>query len=363
MSYLTGPLTRNQIKVLMDPLKAQMPARPAPAAAAAGTGGGATPASKTADRPILPPEVPQYFVPVRGSQAGKNILYKPAVLGSAQIHFSDVKTGIDTQQEATATTDITDEVVPVNWDNARDADFAISDLEKNPQAKAQFSALPPIAAKARSYDTWTTAFTTYLYGSRKYELFKSPIYKQFSKPGESERDFRIRLSQAVREQRDEMLNNLRQKYQAKIASMDEQVRTAQQAVDREAEQQKQQQMQTVISVGTTLLGAFLGGKPLSTGTLGRATTAARGAGRIMKEKQDVDRAKETVSAHQQRLEDIEAEFKAETDQLAAKTDPATEELTKISIRPAKKDIVVKFVGLSWLPYWQAQDGTITPAWQ
>ena len=122
-------------------------------------------------------------------------------------------------------------------------------------------------------------------------------------------------------------------------------------------------MQTVISVGSTLLGAFLGGKALGTGTVGRATTAARSAGRIMKEGQDVQRAKDTVEAHQQTLDEIEKEFKAETDELAAKTDPATEELQTISIRPAKKDIIVKLVGLAWLPYWKTPDGILTPAWQ
>ena len=372
MSYLRGPLTRNQIKILMDPIKSQVPAmQAAPSAAAAFTVPAATrPAQATpsatakSGRPVLPPDVQQFFVPVRGSPTGGNtLLYKPVALGSAQVHFSDVKTGIDSTEETTVFTDITEEVVPVNWDNARDADFAVSDLEKSPRDPTQFGQLPALGSKARSYDTWNGQLATWLYGSRKYELLKSPMYKQFSKPGESERDFRIRLQQSVREQRDDMMNKLRQKYSTKMASLEEQVRKAQQAVDREAEQQKQQQMQTVISVGATLLGAFVGRKIASTGTIGRATTAARGAGRIMKEKEDVDRAKETVQTYQQRLQELETEFKTETDRLSGKTDPATEELQKISIRPAKKDILVRFVALAWLPYWQSRDGKLTAAWQ
>jgi hypothetical protein len=369
MSYLRGPLTRNQIKTLMDPIKAQMPKQAAaiasayaqPAQIAPRSADSAPAAAKTSGQPILPPEVQQYFVPARGSQG--SLLYKPVVLGSAQVHFMDTKTGIDTQEDAAVITDITDDVVPVTWDNARDAGFSVSDLEKSGRGGAQFSPLPPAAGKARSYDQWSKDLASYLYGNRKYELLKSPTYKQFSKPGEAERDFRVRLALNIREQRDDMKEKLRQKYQVKMASLEEQVRKAQQAVDREAEQQKQQTMQTVISVGSTLLGAFLGGKGgITSGTVGRATTAAKSAGRIMQQKEDVDRAKETVSAHQQRLADIEAEFKAETDQLAARSDPATEQLDSISIRPAKKDIQVRFVGLAWLPYRQAQDGIATPAW-
>ena len=356
MSYLRGPLTRTQIKVLMDPVKAQMPKTAARAAQAAAF------TTPPAGRPVIPPDVSQYFVPARGSQSGSTLLYRPAVLGVAQVHFIDTRSGIDTTDDTAAVTDITDDPIPVNWDNAREAGFSISDLEKAPREGAQFGNLPAVAGKARSYDNWSKAFATWLYGSKKYELLKSPTYKQVSKPGESERDFRIRVGQSAREQRDDMVDKLKKKYQAKINTLEERVRKAQQAVDREAEQQKQQQMQTVINVGSTLLGAFMG-KGLGAGAIGKAATTAKSAGRIFKEKDDVNRAKDSVATHQQTLEDMEAEFKAELDELAAKTDPATEELQKISLRPAKKDIVIKLVGLAWLPYRRSQDGTVAAAWQ
>ncbi len=373
MSYLRGPLTRNQIKVLMDPVKAAMPkpavpayAAPAPtttAAPQATTAAGSPQAAPKSSRPVLPPDVQQLFVPARGGQSvGSNLFYKPVLLGSASVNFSDTKTGIDTRQDIFAYTEITEEVIPVNWENAKDADFNVSDLEKAPGEPSQFGQLAPIASKSKSYNNWSKEFSTYLYGSRKFELLKSPTYKQFSKPGEAERDFRVRLSQVAREQRDDLTEKLRQKYATKMASLEEQARKAQQAVDREANQQKQQQMSTVISVGATLLSAFVGRK-ISTGTIGRASTAARSAGRIMKEKEDVDRAKETLASHKQRLADLEQEFKTEMDDLSGKLDPMNEALDKITIRPAKKDIIVRLVSLTWLPYWQSQDGRITPAWQ
>jgi hypothetical protein len=368
MSYLRGPLTRTQIKTLMDPIKATLPraAAPqpaAPAAARAATASGAAAPAARSDRPVLPPDVQQLFVPTRGGQPmGNSLFYKPVLLGSARVNFSDTKTGIDTQQDIFACTEITDEVIPVNWENARDADFNVSDLEKTPREPAQFGPLPPSAGKAKSYDGWSKEFVTYLYGSRKFELLKSPTYKQFSRPGESERDFRVRLSQAAREQRDDLTEKLRQKYATKIASLEEQARKAQQAVAREADQQKQQQMSTVISVGATLLGAFVGRK-INTGTIGRATTAARSAGRIMKEKEDVDRAKDTLATKQQQLDELDKEFKDEMADLTGKLDPMNEPLDRITIRPAKKDIILRLVALAWLPHWQSQDGRTTPAWQ
>jgi protein subunit release factor A len=133
-------------------------------------------------------------------------------------------------------------------------------------------------------------------------------------------------------------------------------------VDREAEQAKQQKMQTAISVGSTLLSAFVGRKAVSYSSLGRATTAVRGASRVMKESQDIDRAKETLATYQQQLEEMDATFKAEIEELQAKSDPLTEELERVALRPAKKDISVRLVALVWTPNWQSPDGRQTPAW-
>jgi hypothetical protein len=372
MSYLRGPVTRNQIKLLMDPRRSDFVSKPAvsPAAVSAGPAGVAyqpasvaVSAAKKADRPLLPPDVSQYFIPIRGSQPlGQNLVYNPMLLGSAQVHFADAKTGVDLTRDSTFVTQITNDPIPVNWDNSAEANFNISDLDKTPNEQAQFSQLPSAAGNARSYANWNRDFADWLYRSQKLELLRSPSLKQFSNLGESERDFRVRLQQGAHEQRDDASDKLRQKYATKMASLEEQARRAQQTVEREAEQAKQQKMQTAVSVGATLLSAFIGRKAVSASSLGRATTAVRGASRIMKESQDVKRAQETVATYQQRLQELEAEFKAETDELAAKSDPLTEELEKVTVRPAKKDIAVRLTTLVWVPTWQSPDGSMTPAW-
>jgi len=373
MSYLRGPMTRTQIKTLMDQRKpARVSAQAAPAAAAsvaptstpsyqvAAVSGGV----KKTDRPLLPPDISQYFVPIRGSQpVGQTLTYNPMLLGAAQVHFADTKAGVDTAQESAFVTQITEGPIAVSWDNSTEVTFNISDLDKSPNESANYSQLPAAASNARSYGVWNKDFADWLYRNQKLELLKSPTLKQFSTQGESERDFRVRLQQSAREQRDEATEKLRQKYASKMATLEEQVRRAQQAVDREAEQAKQQKMQTAISVGTTLLSAFVGRKTVSYSSLGRATTAARGASRVMKESQDIKRAQETVASHQQRLQELDASFKSEMEALAAKIDPLTEELEQVSVRPAKKDISVRLTTLVWMPHWQSPEGNLSPAWE
>lgn len=373
MSYLRGPITRVQIKKLMDPLRTAVltaQAAPQPAVPTAVPTAPAMPPvqpgaepSRSSGRPVLPPSVPQYFVPIRGSKpAGRTLVYSPMLVGHAQVHFLDAKSGIDLMEESSHITPITDDPIPVDWNRANEAPFNIADLEKSPSEPAAFALLPSAASNPRSYDAWVREFADWLYRNRKLELLKSPTFKAFSKPGESERDFRVRLQQSFREQRDEAIEKAKQKYAAKVAALEEKVRRAQQAVEREAEQARQQKMQTAVSAGATLLSAFMGRKALSYSSLSRGATTVRSAGRIMKEAQDVGRARETLATYQQRLGELEDEFRAEMQELQARIDPLTEELETVVIRPAKKDISVRLVALVWVPVWQSPDGKLIPAW-
>ena len=121
-------------------------------------------------------------------------------------------------------------------------------------------------------------------------------------------------------------------------------------------------MQAAISIGASVLGAFLGRKTISSANIGRATTAIRGAGRVLKESQDVNFARENVAALQQQLTDLESRFRAEGEALATATDPLEERLEIISLKPTKSNIAVKLVTLAWMPCWRASDGSTTPAW-
>jgi hypothetical protein len=364
LSYLRGPLTRDQIKVLMDPLRGD--ASSAPTAVPVSTAGTApvtasTTSSVSSSQPALPPGIAAFFLPVRDSSSGKKLVYQPKIVGAAKINFADAKTKVDASLSKVYLTPITDDAIPVTWDNAEEIGIPATDLEKSAQGSAQFSELPSAASQAKNYAAWNKDFANWLYGSQEINLLQSPSLKAVSLPGEDERDFRIRLGQVAREKRDEMVEALRKKYAPKIATLQERLRKAQAAAEKQQEQARQAKMQTALSFGSTLLGAFTGRKSLS-GTISKATTAARKAGRAMEEGGDVSRANDTVEAIQQQLVDLQAQFDAESAALAEKVDPLTEALETVSVKPKKTDILVQLATLTWAPYWQDEQGNTTPAW-
>ena len=363
LSYLRGPLTRDQIKTLMDPLKASGSTVTNVSSAPKTISSSSVPASTNTMQPAaLPPDIPSFYIPMRGIvSSGNKLLYMPRLLGAAKINFSDTKTKIEVSESKVFVTAVTDNAIPVVWDDADEINIPAKDLEKSPQNYALFGELPSTASQSKNYLAWNRDFNNWLYGNQKVELLSSPSLHEISQPGESEQEFRIRLQQSAREHRDEMVAKLRDKYSSKIAVLQERLRRAQQAVEKQAEQAKQAKLQTALSFGGTLLSAFTGRK-VSSSTISRASTAFRGVGRAIDESKDVSRAGDTVAAVQQQLAAVQAEFDSETQTLQEKIDPSTEALDSIVVKPSKSDIQVQIVALVWMPYLQDSLGSNTPAW-
>ena len=366
LSYLRGPLTRAQIKMLMAPYKA-------PDQASASNQdtkrSEKTVVSKPADMtgtqsPVLPPGIPYYFLPLRGAPSpNTTAIYRPMLLGVAQVGFVDKNTRIDSTQPCAWLIPMIDGPVTLDWDHAEATDVPVSDLESTPEPSVSFAPLPAVASQAKSYETWQKDFLNWLYRTQKLDVFRSPSSKVLSNPGETEREFRVRLQQLGREQRDQEMDRLRKTYTPKITALEERIRRAEQTKTREAEQAKAAYVQTAISVGATLLNALTGRKTITATTIGRATTAARGVGRSIKEAQDAARAGETIEALKAQRQDLDAQFKTETDALASRMDPLTENLETLSIKPTKTRISIQVVALAWVPYRQDHSGHVTAAWQ
>jgi hypothetical protein len=108
-------------------------------------------------------------------------------------------------------------------------------------------------------------------------------------------------------------------------------------------------MSAAISVGATVLGALFGRKTFSATNLSRASSAARAATRTYKERQDIQRATETVGAVEQQLDDLNAQLESEIAAAQAKADPMSEQFETVEVRPKKTNISIRLVCLAWEP--------------
>jgi hypothetical protein len=362
LSYLRGPMTRGHIKQLMDPQRPSM----SETANAAGSAKEVIAAKlgRVRSRPILPPDILQYFIPVRSSRPeGGKLVYMPVLFGSSEVRVSDKKLGIDANEDCMFTTPLTEGPVAVDWDDATPVQVAVSDLEHDPRESSEFGTLPSAASKGKNYELWKKDLANWLYRTHAVELMKSPDGTLISKPDESERDFKIRVGEQNRALRDVILEKLRRKYAPKTAALQERLRRAEQAVERQTSESQASKVQAALSVGASILGAFLGRKTISAANIGRASTAIRGAGRVMKETQDVGQAKDNVAALEEQLATLDAQFQADMEAAVAHIDENVDTFEKISLRPTKSNITIRLCALAWVPYWQDEAGTQVPAWQ
>jgi hypothetical protein len=361
LSYLRGPMTGDQIGQLM---KGQRAAGDRPAEVAATVVAAAVPASSGAPgaaRPAaLPPEIAQVSFPARAGLG--SLTYIPMLVGAARLRYVNAKLKIDSSNDVVYLTAIKDAPIPVDWAEARAAGVVAGSLLQGAPAEGAFGEVAAAGMRERNYKTWERDFLSWLAGAVPLTLWRDPVTGETSQPGETEAAFRARQSLEARQSRDQTLEKLRAKYAARLTSLKERLRRAEQTVEREKDQARQQQTQTAISFGATVLGAFVGRKAVSATTLGRATTAARGVSRVAKEKEDIERAADNVEALRARLADAEAELESEVNELEAELSVGQGALEPIQVRPKKADIAVQLVALAWTPHTVSPSGELAPAW-
>ena len=346
LSYLRGPLSRDQIRTLTGPGRAPGATPAAPSARPVAAPRKEAPGSDAP--PLVPPGIQQFFIPPPAPSGARGPVYSPMILGAARVTFADPKLGIDEARDVIYEAEIGSGAVTIDWAAAAPVDLPVADLRRAPDAGAAYEPLPPAAMLAKNYGVWEKAFTRWILQTEKIELLRHREIGLTSKPGETERDFRIRLQDASRTARDEAVEAVRRKYGAKQAALAERLRRAEAGVARESEQASQQKLQTALSFGATIMGALLGRKAVSASTLGRATTAARGVGRSMKETSDVKRASETVEAVRAQASELDDQVREETQALAAAFDRPVE-LERVTLLPKRGQVLVHFVALGWDP--------------
>jgi hypothetical protein len=352
MSYLRGPLTRTQIATLMEGRSPVLPATPSAPEIPE------TPAvPDEAPRPVAPPGVQVCYVQAdKDPPPGGKLVYRPALLVSTRLHFVQAAAKLDEWKEQTLLAALPEGAGNPPWDEASLYTGKGPVRSQRAPADASYSELPPSAVRAPNFTRWEKDLKDYLYRSREVVVFKCASLKEYSAPGESEGDFRARLTHLLHEQRDLALEKLRARHAPKVAMLQERIRKAEARVEKERSQYKDQKLQTLVSVGATLMGALLGRRSSVVGHLGRASSSVRRAGKTSREKEDISQAQETLEAQQERLEALEATFQED---LLKVTEAATADqlsIEELRVSPRKADIGIGPATLAWLPYVKQMDG-------
>jgi hypothetical protein len=381
MSYLRGPLTKPQVKLLMAGQKADAGAaiphaaaavsRPAAAAATIAAGAPAVAAAslQSASPPPLPLGVDQVFLPVArtekealadlaGEKAARprpinaRLVYEPGLVGQGRVHFADRRYGLDEQSDQALFVPLGAGARAIAWRDATPLALALDDLEDEPQTAAVFpSELPAFDADARAMGRYRSDLVDHLYRTMSFDLHYSPKLKIYAQPGESEREFQARLQLAAREARDAAVDRLRDQYADRIERVEDRLARKTTELERDKADAQGRLGEEVIGGLATVAGALglFGRRRRSTTMFSSAASRRRQTAAAQAEIQETEAE---IAQLQTEIANLKDELERAAGDITTEWAAALKELDTIQVAPKRTDVDVNLVGLGWAPYWE-----------
>ncbi len=369
MSYLRGPLTRSQIQKLMQEKKSKVISQ-APEEAVSGqvssvsepSRGKETAGFQTAP-PSIDPDVEQVFLPVRidadealetlkkelgyqVSPASTSLVYRPMIYADVSAHFYNARRGVDEDMEFMLIAPPPEGRSKIDWDDAEETELTPDDLLDSPEDGALFDDLPKGLESASTYTRIARGVRDYIYRTKRVKIFYNPVLKVYSKPGESERDFKIRCQDIAREKRDAEVDKLSEKFEKKRLSLEKKLAREKKELEEDQDRYEALKRETYLSAGESVLGFLLGRRST------RAVSSISRKHRIAAQaKADIEETEQVIEQIKEDLKRLEEEISEKAKEISDKWAEATENVTTQEIRAKKSDIDPSFVALAWAPFW------------
>lgn len=347
MSYLAGPLTRDQVSLLMED-RARPPAEAAVSGQTA-SGEHVVVIDPAPARAVRADGVPETFLDPATSWSGivnadpTGSVFAPGAAATVNLLYDDTAAGVNHQEVFEA---IVFPLGPVlSADSVREVDHDVRDFRPEAPDGATFES-PEVGIETKKF--WTgleTDLKNHLVGTRKVTVFKNSDLKLYSRPGETREDFTARAAEAAEQAADDALVKMKERYQARIDRARATLARAENRVVELESAASSKQQEELLSGAGDLLGALLGGRkrsnPLGQAARRRsATQTARDRAENAGESLDDERA-EVIALEQELAEEI-ATLTEEQREKASR-------IEEVEIPLEKTDIRVAELKLVWIP--------------
>jgi hypothetical protein len=366
MSYLRGPMTRDQIAQVMAPVLPD----PTPKDRLAATAADAT-------SPVLPDPTPEdrlaadatsvmpgvadgvavrwvdVAAPWLGDVGGNSVgtTYEAAIVARVAIRYDETKADLvhDIEYEAV--------VFPlgdhVDVSTAVQVDYDDRDLRNNARAGATYR-LPDAKIGTKTFFTQVERdLRDHLTRSLTLDIPANADLKLYGRPGESAEEFATRCAAAADDRADEEIAKLRDKYEAKATKLRDQIDAAEDRVDVLEAEAESKRNSELLSTAGSFLGGLLGGRKskgkMIGDMLGDAGTAARRRGSTSAAGSRVDAAENKVARLADQLAELEAEAADDITAIADKWDTLAANVSTLEVGLERTDVHVTHLVLAWLP--------------
>ena len=335
LSYLKGPLSKQDIRTLMAGKKTASAAVAKPHHIQKKT------EKTTRSKPVLSDAIEQlyYDTDITGSTP-----FQPYLAVSAQVRYFNQKRQIDEIEKLESKIVLEENNSGIGWDRLEELEVPLEQLSANVQSGASFLPLPGFITKEKNLASLERSLKNYLYTHKKIELFRCTKLKIESAPYESRRDFSVTVQQMIREKKEEALEKLAKRFERKNNALQKRYQKALARVEKEESDVTAKTTDTAISIGMAIFGAIFGSR---NSAVSRGSRALRGGKGVIKERADVARAQEALGLIEEEMQKLEEEFELDSRQLAIRFSPEAYPIETFFIKPRRSDITVERITLLW----------------
>ena len=348
LSYLRGPLTTQEINKLMEE-KLTVLEKAVPMHEDSFDLPPVVPEEKEIKpeveivKPFLSDKIKQYFL--HQPPFEEDIAYQPSIILKGKVRFYNETKNIDEQQVVSLKIPVEPDMIELNLKGAAPNNDDITSYDLKPFENARFTMLPPFLEKMKDTKRIEEKFKNYLYDNTRIELFNNRQLKLLSKPGEELADFKSRMSDLIREERDKAVEKLTEQYTKKEEKLENDYLKLQEKLEKEEADVKAITTQSALTLGSSVLGVLLGRTKV--GTLNTGVTGLNRASRILKEKKDVELVKKKIEELSGNIKKLEEELKQDIEKISVRYNIENYSIETISIKPKKGDIFDITAGLLW----------------
>ena len=355
MSYLAGPMTKDQVGRLKAPKEEALPTP-----LASGSAEGATPVSTEPPAPAMSsdhvPIAPKvaaavpvaYLDPtaswtsmVRAAAGGTH--FRPIAAATVHLLYDDTPAAINHAEVYEAVID----PLSQTWDEGavKTVDHDPRDFPTSPPPSGGVYELPNAAIdQAAFWKSMSSNIVAHLVSQHRLRIWKNPGLKLYSRVGELESEFRARCIEVAGDQADNAIAALRDKYRLRIDRTRDQVAVARRRAEELSADVGARKQEEIMSGAGDLLGALLGGR--------RRSTVSRAASRRSQTKRAevrLDTAEGAVDDKLASLTDLEADLADDVNAITTQFDDKAALIEEVEIPLEKVDVKVTDLRLVWVP--------------
>ena len=359
MSYLAGPLTKEQVARL-DQSRPQAP--PAPAATEpAVTTPAASPepaAPELADdetfvAPAVAPGIPvSYLDPAApwaaavGATSGSTRL-RAFLAARVSLRYDDSAAGVDEQEEFEAVYGPLD--TGLDLASETQVDYDDRDFSAEAPAGAAYVLAQAPVSEQRFFTSTAKEIQRHLVDRRPLELQRNRALKLASRPGESVEEFAARCDAAAQQQADAEAAKIRDRLEAKRDRLEKALAQAERRVEELDTDTRSRHATELIAGAGAVLGALFGGRRSARSITGAIGSAASRRGMSARTSERKSTAQDRADATKDDLVELEQEILDEVAEIDERWQATAAEVDTLSVRLEATDVRVVETRIVWVP--------------